>query len=382
MENILLLCLTDQTAETVNWMTINDSGEKTASQTPCPLADCPQPDIKTKTIILFPGEEIFLTTASLPPAKKSQQAAAALYALEEKLAEDVLDLHAIIFNRNTSGLYSVGIIRTALLENWLQKFEAANIKPDLLLPDIFAVPWQTDHWAALYFNHRVLVRTDLSQGFAVSETHFDLLLKKQTPPEIITLKSDSLDIFLNQLEENFQKLLPYNLLQGKYRQKTEFHELKKAWALPVILCASWLILLIGLTTTKYIMLASESSRLNVQISTLYAQAYPEATAVISPQFRIEREIKQLKGTQQNQSSLELIAKSGNILKDIPQTKIENLNFRDDELKASIQTKDFQVLEQIVNKLQKAKLMVKQSDAARSGENVTATLSIKTSGQGE
>jgi len=382
MEKILLICLTDQTAETVNWMTVNDSGEKTASQTPCLLADCPRPDIKTQIFILFPGEEIFITTASLPPARKSHQAAAALYALEEKLAEDVSDLHAVVFCENTSGSYSVGIIRKALLENWLQKFEAANIKPDLLLPDIFALPWQTEHWTALYFNHRVLVRTDLSQGFAVSETHYDLLLNKQTHPEILTLKTDSLDIFLNQLEENFQKLLPYNLLQGKYRQKTEFHALKKTWALPVILCASWLILLIGLTTTKYIMLASESSGLNTQISALYMQAYPQATAVISPQFRIEREIKQLKGTQQNQSSLELIAKSGNILKDISQTRIENLNFRDDELKASIQTKDFQVLEQIVNKLQKARLVVKQSDAARSGENVTATLSIKTSGQEE
>lgn len=382
MENILLIYLMDQTAEYAHWIYIHESGEKTASQTACLLADCPKPEIKTKTILLFPGEEIFLTTVSLPPTKKSQQAAAALYALEEKLAEDVLDLHAVVFNQQTFGLYSVGIIRKALLESWLQKCEAAHIKPDLLLPDIFAVPYQPDHWTALYFNHRVLIRADLSQGFAVSETHYDLLLNKQVHPEIVTLKTDSLDIFLNQLEENFQNLLSYNLLQGKYRQKTEIYELKKTWTLPVILCASWLVLLVGLTSTKYIMLTSESSNLDKQITALYSEVYPEATAVISPQFRIGREIKQLKGTEQDQSSLELIAKAGNILKALPQTKIESLNFREDELKINLQTKDFKVLEQIVNNFKKADLEVKQSDAARSGENVSATLSIKTIGKGE
>ncbi len=382
MENILLIYLTDQTAETVNWIYINESGEKTASQTPCLLTDCPKTDIKTQIIILFPGEEIFLSTVALPPAKRAQQATAALYALEEKLAEDVLDLHAVVFNQTHSGLYSVGIIRKSLLENWLEKLNTADIKPDLLLPDIFAVPYQADHWSALYFNHRVLVRTDNSQGFAVSEAHYDLLLNKQAHPEVVVLKAESLDVFLTQLEENFQKLLPYNLLQGKYRQKTEYHEIKKAWMLPAALCASWLALLIILTSTKYIMLSSENSDLDTQISTLYSEIYPAATSVISPQFRIEREIKQLKGNQQNQSSLELIAKAGNILKEIPHTTIESLNFRENELKISIQTQDFQVLEQIVNKLKKTNLEVKQSDAARSGENVTATLSIKTIEEGK
>ncbi len=382
MKNILLICLTAQTADYVNWVFINESGEKTVSQESCLLAECPKPNIHTKIMILFPSEDIFLSTVSLPPVKRSHQSSAALYALEEKLAEDVLDLHAVVFNQNPDGLYSVGIIRKTLLESWLQKFEAANLRPHLLLPDIFAIPYKENHWTALYYHQRVLVRTDLSQGFAVSEKHFDLLSNKQAHPEVIVLKSDSMEIFLNQFDENIPRLSTYNLLQGTYRPRTQWTEMKKVWLLPIILCASWLILLTIMTATKFIMLASESSRLNTEISALYSVAYPEATAVVSPQFRISREIKQLKGGQQNQSSLELIAKTGNILKEIPKTTIESVNFREDELKISLQTKDFQVLENIVNQLKKAHLEVKQSDAARSGENVTATLSVKTTEEGE
>lgn len=370
MAKYLLLYLTDQTAETAHWMLIDEAREKTESQEPCLLSDCPKPDpqTKTKTIILFPSEHILLTTVSLPPAKKSQQSQAALFALEEKLAEDVLDLHAVIFNQNTSGLYSVGIIRTALLEDWLQKFEAANIKVDFLLPDVFAVPYQADHWVSLHFNHRVLVRTDLSQGFAVPENHYDLLLNKQEHPDIIVLDK-------NQLGETIQTVLSYNILQGKYRPKTQFHEIKKIWALPALLCIIWLVLLLGLTIAKYTILSAESARLDTQISTLYNQAYPESTAVISPRLRIERDIHNLKNAKQNEAALDLIAQTGNILKNIPKTLIENLSYQGNTLKINIETEDFQSLEKIVTLLEKDHLQVKQSNAARAGKHVTATLSI-------
>jgi type II secretion system protein L len=179
------------------------------------------------------------------------------------------------------------------------------------------------------------------------------------------------------LQTNKTLLRTFNLLQGKYRPATHFQALRKIWQWPLLLGAGWLLVWGGFNTVQYIIGDAQSASLDKQITALYYQAYPAATSVNSPQVRIEQEMSQLKNKQQNHRSLGLIAAAGNILKQMPQTTIESFTLRENALQMHIQTKDFHALEQIVNALQKSGLQVKQSDAARSGDNVTAALSVST-----
>jgi general secretion pathway protein L len=379
MENKLLIYILDRALEKIYWFYFNEKGEKSFSQKPVTLSECPKLDIKPEIIVLFPTEEILLTEVDLPPTKRSQQGKVALFALEEKLADEVQNLHAIVVNS------AVGVIHKILLEEWLEKLKAENIIPDILLPDVLAIPITENRWTKLLIEERALVRRGLYQGFAISKENLQMMINKLQPVALDDLEMNSeeaiLEMFLQEVETRKYLLSPFNLLQGEYKQKTEWLGLasKKVWRIPALLGICWFVLFIGMNLTKYILLSEEDKKVSDEISMLYKTIYPEATSIVSPRERLQKELEQLKETGQNQNSLELIANSGNILKEMPEIEIQNLSFKEGQLSVNIQTKDFQMLEKAVRALEKAKLDVKQSDATRAEEKVIATLAIKSGG---
>lgn len=377
MKNKLLIHFQDRDAEKIRWILFDQDGQKIQSSEAVPLETCPKPSPSTQVIILFPTEEILLTQVNLPPAKKSQQITAALFTLEEKLAEDVEFLHAVVTRPPTDTLFSVGIIRQSLIEHWLQKLRAIGITPAFLLPDIFIIPYQENFWTTVFLDNRVLVRTHLYQGFATSKENYEILIKIK-PSAVITLLLNIEYIrFLDALKNDQKFFEKFNLLQGKCRQKTSWHEAQQLWRKPLLFALCWLLLLIILVFAKIIFLNVQNKKIEAQISILYHEAYPNATQVTSPEARMAQEINQLNQKGQHQEALKLIAMTQNALKETPDTHIESFNFRDDILLLNIQVQNFEQLEKFIKQLTQNKLTVKQNDAIRKEGNVIAALSIST-----
>jgi general secretion pathway protein L len=374
-QNQLLIYLHDREAEKATWIMFDEAGQKIESTNVLLLETCPKPSSAMQVIVLFPTTEILLTKINLPPTKKSQQTTAALFALEEKLAEEVENLHGIVMHTDENNLCFVGIIRQSLIEQWQKQLQALALTPSFLLPDMLILPHEEQTWTTLLSEDTMLVRTGLYQGFSCTKENYKTFSKIQPPPEIKTQKKISLTNFLNEIEKKPSFFQTFNLLQGKYKPKTSWYKTQESFRLPVLFGMSWLVLCILLILAKIITLTYQNHRLEKQITLLYQAAYPNAADVGSPQARMTQEMAQLTRDEKSQEAFTLLAILQNALKQMPTIRIESFNFRDNTLLLKIQTPNFEQLEKFMKQLTQDQLTVKQNDAARTEENITATLSI-------
>jgi len=364
MYNKLFIYIQNREATKLAWTFFNNKGHVSQGAT---LNHFPPEVAGAEIIVFFPTEEILLTEVTLPPANKSQQLSATLYALEDKLADDIEQLHAVIEPSSSTSLFFAGVIRKSLLEIWLQKCQTHKLNPSSVLPDIFLVPYQENKWTILPLENRVLVRTALYQGFACVSENFDTIVNQTTHPEIVTLPQNHWANYLTEFKA-------FNLLQGKYSHR---RQMRPHWKKPLPWGISLLLMISILVITKIIFLNIQNNDIDHKIAALYREIYPQATNVSSPEARIEQEMKRLAGTTQQQEVLYLIAKIQVVLKTLPGIHIESFNYRDTILLINIHAKNFEQLETFAKQLSQQGLQVKQNDAIRKEGIVVATLSINT-----
>lgn len=121
--------------------------------------------------LLVPAEAVLLLGVDLPLPNRAKRLAALPFAIEDRIADPVDAVHLALGDPIGEKRYLVGVVRHAVMADWLALAEAAGIADAAFLPDALALPQPVgEGWCVDLNGDRALVRAADGTGFAVPRT--------------------------------------------------------------------------------------------------------------------------------------------------------------------------------------------------------------------
>ncbi len=368
-------------------------------------------------VILIPSADVLLTQVKLPALRRARLIQAIPALLEEQLTQDIQELHFAIGSLEPDGVCAVAIVKHELMREWLTTLTEVGITPVLMLPEVLVLPFDDEKkcWTVLFENSKnnhqdgndansicIYVRTGVASGFSTELNHF-LPLMKRTLSEAVdkpqsmnwivcgdvkipdaTRVAVELDIkidtqlilqgnLLTQCALGFTPKIGINLLSNEYRQHRHHIGARKQWHKVAVMAAVFFAVILVGNVSQYSYLSHQEKQLQAQISSLYQEAFPEATDVVSPRLRLEQMLTQLQG---DNAFINIIGQVGDALSPSADLHVRELHFQHRQLRVVIEVTDAKVLEQIIHTLKARGLVASSDHAARKGRILQADLTIE------
>lgn len=147
-------------------------------------AEAVDPDYDSSATLLVPCEQLLLSAVPLPLPSRAKRLAALPFALEEQIAEPIDAVHIALGDAAGDGRWLAGVVRHAVMRDWLAQAEAAGLGKAAFVPDALTLPVPGDgRWTVAAAGGRVLVRTADGAGFALAEAAFDAAWQAAGRPE-------------------------------------------------------------------------------------------------------------------------------------------------------------------------------------------------------
>lgn len=394
----LIIYIHDHTASSISWIMLNaDTHESTEPKTGT-LADIPRVDTSVTVIVFIPTIDTLILPVTLPNMPASQRAQAALFTLEEQLADDIQDLHAAVLGPSDDHEYHVIIIKKDLLKSWVDKLQSFQITPTIMLPEVFALPGDEHEWTIAVTHEMTWVRTANEMGLAIEGNLIqpilaDLIVSQGITVKPITVYNFTQQDIAQQLAFLGQKIdvvadgdksfagylllninpenLPGNLLQGDFSPTVQFKSQRKKWRVTAIIAVALLFTILISVVTQWIYLNHQDKILQQQIATLYRKVFPQATNIISPKFRIQEELNKQSHILNETGFLYLLAIAGQAMNDISGITIQNLSYNNNQLTVTVQANSTQALDKISLSLKTKPISFRQSNTQSSGTTITS-----------
>lgn len=372
--------LEDSDGARVSWTVLEADGTPVNGGRHAALDDAASGLAGLKPVLLVPGPDVLLTSASVPSRSRRQLAQAVPYALEESLVEEVDRLHFGFGTREPSGVVGVAVVARERLRGWLQHCEAAGLTPAFVTSDVLAVPVSAEGWAVLLLDGMALVRTGVQGGFAVEQETLPEMLRaarengSEGVPSGITLYRDNssaaaaLSAGIGRLGfactdkvrgnafewlcEGFEESRAINLLQDGFARSRPGSNALRPWRLSFALAAIWLALELGLGIFDYHRLAGQRQALEQRTVAIYRQTFPQAQRVVDPRVQMERHLQALRGGSSADAAgfLTLLGGAAEALRAIPGGKLRSLSYHGGRLELDLRLADMQGLDRLKHSL--------------------------------
>jgi general secretion pathway protein L len=359
------------------------------------LSSIPNISEDYKIIAFVPNIHINLKQTHLATKQTKQLTQAIPYALEEFLIDEINSQHFAFYPIKKGESQQVAIVDHKKINDWLTLLAENNIFPSLLIPEIYLLPVLENSWSMHADNNQILIRCDNYSGLAVRKNDwshiFKIILKEShKKPEKILLYSNEKNSLLNTdipveivplphifewFNQSYPNLFFINLLQGRFKTKLRRSKTLGVWKMAAILFITLVILNIFSEVSAYLLLHHQYHHLQKQIEKIYYSAFPTATSIIEPKTRFERELKAYSSAYSEHGFLSIIS----ILRaafQVPDIKINHLNFKTNILHIEVLAKNFQTLQEFDNQLKKTQLLVKQLNRTTSGDVIKAEYSLE------
>ncbi|KTD11765.1 general secretion pathway protein L [Legionella gratiana] len=335
-----------------------------------------QKDCKTLVIETSEHASFFNLELSWLPERKAR--AAIPYALEDKLAQPVDELHfAFDRTRYQNNQYLITVISKQRIRHLMHVFHEHDIEFLGITLDWFALEPNE-----LCFNEAtLLINTDEFKG-ALKEELIDIYLKTHPDTQPLFFK-DSPSVYsdLPQKQESSyvwiaQRILKtklMNLCQGEMQHGDKANLLRKKYLLTAGLFCFWLISLLLVNAIQLHSLNKQTQNIDDQIAVIYHEFFPNAKQIISPKFRITQLLKSDNSEEQNRFWF-LINQFAKVMNN-DRITLEQLRFQNKTLSVTLISTDFASLEELENELKKLQLKVKQTQASTHEQQVVATLEL-------
>jgi general secretion pathway protein L len=339
-----------------------------------PVEQAPLQDVlarvgERRLIVLVPAADVRLLRVTVAARSAARILQAAPYMLEDQLAEDVEDLHFALGPRLADGSHVVAVVARARMDEWLAPLQAAQLRPDLLLPEQLCLPRHEDGtWSALADGPQVIVSFGDTGGFACSAEDLPLLLQLADPerrqrlriavPRAVAADFTGLDWPLEllpghgtALEALLQGHTPardIDLLQGPYSQTAGARRALAPWRLPAALAAGWL-LTAGISHAVHALtLGRALDAQQQQNEERFRGLFPAETRIVDLAVQLDQQVAALKGGGGGGGFLPLTETLTRALAAAPGLALEGLQFRECALYANLTGSDLQQLDLLQN----------------------------------
>ena len=349
---------------------------------------------RSSVVFAFPSEQATLLTHQVAKAERKLLAQSLPYSLEDRLAEDIDDLHFAHRWLNENEV-AVAVVRKALMDDWQQ--EPAISPVSQWVPDTLLLPVSANQWVVVVEANRCLVRVSEEQAFVCQPDLLNVFLGASLEagaPASIVLYSQSeselpeLDLALKDLmlvrkggwldavmmNSDVPALL--NLRQGSYAPILPWARWWQQWRWVAAALVGAVLIQGALSYSQWQQAQSVNLDIRRDIETRYREVYPQG-AIVDAEKQLERQLRSLRGDAQSAGFMSLLEQTGAVLNAVPGTQLINLNYtdRNGQLGLTLMASDFDALETLRSKLATAGLKVELENSNAQGDQVRARLRV-------
>jgi general secretion pathway protein L len=343
---------------------------------------------QVRLIVLVPTEKIVLTQVSLPIRMKSSLLQAVPYALEDKLADDIDELHFSLGARQSDGSTPVAVVAIKQMQEWMIPFQEAGLQPELMIPDVLALPYTAGQVSlCMTSNGHCLVRTGATTGFSLpidllgfslqtdEITAINLLKVPDSPAlpgEFSVMQSHAIESVLEGLRHYTESATRINLLQGAFAPTSSSGQWLRAARIPAAIAASWLLLATAGMALQNQQLRSESDQLREHAQQSFNRAFPQITRIVDLRIQADQALQRMRSGGASGGLLSLLSQSSPALSKTTDLKLDGLQYRDGSLYLNLSGSDLQALERLRTEFAKIiglKLEVQSAQAGSDGVQI-------------
>lgn len=353
-----------------------------------------------EVLVFIPSEDTLLTTLQLPKMNRARLQQALPFALEDQLIPDINDLH-IVAGAYDQGRVPVVAVAKEKMKVWLALLAEWRVKPDKMLPDIFAIKLEPGE-AHLAITSKAILRLSLYEGFSCDllclKDLWQLFLSKQTDVplklKISNYTSEKIDLgftgaieiestraedheFISDVAVGIHSLPDLNLLQGDYAlKKSRFLKRNRLLQASISMVVIWIILLLSAPLISSLILQKKSQQIAQEIAGIYKKHFPQAKTIVAPKLRMEEKLRTLSQHTQEGRFFILLAIFGEEFKNSGNIAVKRIDYQKNQMTIELSAENYETFSAFTGKLQGRGLKMQQQNANVNGSNLTATLLIE------
>lgn len=349
---------------------------------------------RSSVVFAFPSEQVTLLTHQVEKAERKLLSQSLPYSLEDRLAEDIDELH-FAHRWLNEGEVAVAVVRKALMDDWQQ--EPAISPVGQWVPDTLLLPVSSNQWVVVVEASRCLVRVSDERAFVCQPDLLNVFLSaslESGAPDSIVVYSSSesqlpdLDATLRDLmlvrkggwldavmmSSDVPALL--NLRQGSYAPILPWASWWQQWRWVAAILLGAALIQGALSYSQFQQAQSVNLDIRRDIETRYREVYPQG-AIVDVEKQLERQLRSLRGDAQSAGFMSLLEQAGAVLNAVPGTQLINLNYtdRNGQLGLTLMASDFDALETLRSKLASEGLKVELENSSAQGDQVRARLRV-------
>jgi general secretion pathway protein L len=399
------------------WMVCDGDGQVVVSAVSGELAQATAMSTGRRVAIIVPAGDVLATDSDAPAKGAAKLAQVVPYALEERVADEIENLHFAIGERDAgSGRVPVTVVQRSRLEGWLTEIRAAGLDPTAIYPESTLLPAMPGQLIALLDGDSITLRAAEGAPLVLPTLSiadaFEMALAAQVSA-VAGLEPAPLGLLLYSGHEEWEahqleidalrdrftgvkvQLLPsgplevlapaaasgdaVNLLQGQYAVASSLQQGWRSWRIAAILAGSLLCLHIGARYFELMNLRKSEAALDSSIEQVFRTAMPGEQNATNARRRVERRLAEIRGGGGGGALLPALSAVASARAAAPAAKIEGITFRDGTLNLRINAPDAASLDAIGQQLRAASFQADILGGSASGDSYSGQLQIRKAG---
>lgn len=414
MSESLIIHLRDGAAP--QWLVCNADGQVIVNPVSGELAQSLQMSAGRRVVVIVPAGEALVTDSDAPARSAAKLAQVVPFALEERVADEIENLHFAVGERSEAGArVPVVVVQRERIDAWLAELRAAGLNPAAIYSAAQLVPTMPGQLIALLDGDSLTLRASdapplVMPALSITDGVEMALAAQQSP--VAGLEPAPLGLLLYAGHDEWQahqnevdalrgrftgvkvQLLPsgpltmlapaaasgdaVNLLQGALAVASPLDLGWRAWRLAAALAGGLILLHIGARYFELSRLEKNESALDTSIEEAFRVAMPGQNNATNARRRVEQRLAEVRsgggGTLLPALSALASARSA-----APAATIEGITFRDGSLQLRIIAPDAASLDAIGQQLRAASWQADIVGGTASGDSYRGSMQIRKAG---
>jgi general secretion pathway protein L len=398
------------------WMVCNPDGHVVVNAVSGELMQATAMATGRKVVVILPAAEALVTESDAPAKSAAKLAQVIPYALEERVADEIENLHFALGERNPgTSRVPVVVVERARLDARLMELRAAGLNPNAIYSEASLVPSMPGQMIALLDGDSLTLRTadtpPLMMPALSIDAAFEIALASQPAP-VPGLEAAAPGLLIYAGHDEWQahqqtvdawrdrftgvkvQLLPdgplsllapaaaageaVNLLQGALAVSSPMEQGWRAWRVAAVLAGVLLCLHLGSRVFELQRLKKTEATLNANIEDAFRAAMPGTQNTTDARRRVARRLEEVRSGGGG-SLLPALAALATARGAAPSTTIEGINYREGVLDLRVIAPDAASLDAIGQQLRASSWQADIKDLTASGDSYRGRLEIRKAG---
>lgn len=321
----------------------------------------------THIAVLVPAEDVLLLSAPAVSQQRSQLAKALPYAIEERLAGAVEDLHIALPAQIGGDAVGVAVVARTTLRGWIDALAAQGIQPDLLVPETLALPLGDGAATLLVEGERALLRSDAQQASVAEVANLPAWLAAAAPAalEVFDFRAApalALAAKVTRYHERQRDVLAFfaahlpaqpslNLLQGEFAPRHRQLPAQRLWRVAAMLAGVALLLGGVCAIADWMRDSAEARHLDAAMREVLHQSFPRLDNVAGdPRQLMQSELARLRGNGDDAGVLRMLGQVAPVLGSSTRVALKGIEYHNAVLELSLRAPDVQALDLVRERL--------------------------------